>query len=90
MNEILDVCFFYWVRTNFLLKKCLILMILMNALQTNRPTDQPTNQPTDTAYYRDARTHLKMTIFHFNFKNARGANYRKYGNSKKCQHIVLS
>ena len=25
-----------------------------------RPTnDRPTNQPTDTAYYRDARTHLK-------------------------------
>ena len=23
-------------------------------------TDQPTDRPTDTAYYRDARTHLKM------------------------------
>ena len=22
-------------------------------------TNQPTDQPTDTAYYRDARTHLK-------------------------------
>ena len=33
----------------------MILMLLMNAL----PTDQPTNQLTDTAYYRDARTHLK-------------------------------
>ena len=30
-------------------------MFLMNALQT----DQPTDQQTDTAYYRDARTHLK-------------------------------
>ena len=55
MNELLDVCFFYWVRTTFLLKKCLILMFLMNALTTDRPTDRPT----DTAYYRDARTHLK-------------------------------
>ena len=26
---------------------------------TDGPTNQPTNQPTDTAYYRDARTHLK-------------------------------
>ena len=34
-------------------------MFLMNAL----PTDQPTNRPTDTAYLRDARTHLKMTFF---------------------------
>ena len=24
-----------------------------------QPTDQPTNRPTGTAYYRDARTHLK-------------------------------
>ena len=32
-------------------------MFLMNALQT----DQPTDQQTDTAYYRDARTHLKRT-----------------------------
>ena len=24
-----------------------------------RPTNRPTDQPTDTAYYRDARTHLK-------------------------------
>ena len=30
-------------------------MFLMNALQS----DQPTDQQTDTAYYRDARTHLK-------------------------------
>ena len=30
-------------------------MLFMNALP-NRQTDQPT----DTAYYRDARTHLKM------------------------------
>ena len=26
---------------------------------TDRQTDRPTNRPTDTAYYRDARTHLK-------------------------------
>ena len=25
-----------------------------------QPTNQPTDRPTDTAYYRDARTHLKM------------------------------
>ena len=25
-----------------------------------RPTDRQTDQPTDTAYYRDARTHLKI------------------------------
>ena len=37
----------YWVRTTFLLKKCMILMFLMNALQTNQPTNLPTNQPTD-------------------------------------------
>ena len=55
MNELLEVCFFYWGKTTFLLKKCLILMFLMNAL----PTVQPTNGPTDTAYHRDARTHLK-------------------------------
>ena len=47
MNKILDVCFFYWVRTTFLLKKGSILMILMNALPTDRPTNRPTNQPTD-------------------------------------------
>ena len=40
MNELLDVCFFYWSRTTFLLKKCLILMFLTNALPTNQPTDQ--------------------------------------------------
>ena len=44
-----------WVRTTFLLKKCMILMFLMNALATNQQTDQQT----DTAYYRDARTQLK-------------------------------
>ena len=27
-----------------------------------RPTHQPTNRPTDTAYYRDARTHLKKNL----------------------------
>ena len=53
----------YWVRTTFLLKKCMILMFLMNALPTDQPTDQPTNRPTDTAYYRDARTHLKRWCF---------------------------
>ena len=58
MNELLNVCYFYWVRTTFLLKKCMILMILMNAL----PTDQQSDQPTDTAYYRDARTHLKRNL----------------------------
>ena len=42
MNELLDVCYFYWVRTTFLLKKCMILMFLMNALPTNRPTDRRT------------------------------------------------
>ena len=31
-------------------------MLLTNALQTNQLTDQPT----DTAYDRDARTHLKI------------------------------
>ena len=42
MSELLDVFFFYWVRTTFLLKKCLLLMFLMNALQTDQPTDQRT------------------------------------------------
>ena len=27
-----------------------------------------------------ANCRLRMTMFHFNFKSARGANYRKYGN----------
>ena len=26
-------------------------------------TDRPTDRPTDTAYYRDARTHLKKVTF---------------------------
>ena len=39
MNELQDVCFFYQIRTTFLLKNCLILMFLMNALPTNRPTN---------------------------------------------------
>ena len=26
----------------------------------DRRTNRPTDQPTDTAYYRDARTHLKI------------------------------
>ena len=34
-------------------------MFLVKAL----PTDQPTYWPTDTAYYRDARTHLKSEAF---------------------------
>ena len=25
-------------------------------------TDRPTDRPTDTAYYRDARTHLKIRL----------------------------
>ena len=25
-------------------------------------TDRPTDRPTDTAYYRDARTHLEITV----------------------------
>ena len=33
----------------------MILMFSMNALQTDRQTDRQT----DTAYYRDAGTHLK-------------------------------
>ena len=57
LSELVDVRFFYWVRTTFLLKKCMNLMFLMNALP-----DRPTNRPTDRAYYRDARTHLKKVI----------------------------
>ena len=36
-------------------------------------TDRPTDRPTDTAYYRDARTHLKTRIspsLFCNFKNS--------------------
>ena len=32
---------------------------VFNECVTDQPTNQPTNRPTDTAYYRDARTHLK-------------------------------
>ena len=42
LNELVDVCFFYWFRTTFLLKKCMNSTFLMNALP-----DQPTDQPTD-------------------------------------------
>ena len=35
----------------------------MNAL----PTNQPTDKPTDTAYHRDARTHLKMNVVEIYF-----------------------
>ena len=59
LNELLDVCFYYWIGTTFLLKKCMNSMFLMNALP-DQPTDRPTNRPTDRAYYRDARSHLKM------------------------------
>ena len=58
MNELLDVCFFYWVRTTFLMKKMLDFDVF-NECVTNQQTDQSTDRPTDTAYYRDARTHLK-------------------------------
>ena len=32
---------------------------VFNECVTDRPTNQLTDQPTDTAYFRDARTHLK-------------------------------
>ena len=57
MNELYNVCYFYWVGANFLMKKCKILMLFKNVLQTNQQTDRPT----DTAYYRDARMHLKTS-----------------------------
>ena len=63
MNELFNVCYFYWVGTNFLMKKCKILMLFMNALQTDQPTDQLTDRSTDTAYYRDARTHLETFLY---------------------------
>ena len=47
----------------------------MNALPTDQPTDQPTNRPTDTAYYRDARTHLK---------NGKNDKKRKWGWNQTC------
>ena len=59
LNEFLNVCYFYWVGLNILLKKCMILIFFLK-VPTDRPTNQLTNQPTDTAYYRDARTHLKI------------------------------
>ena len=37
----------YWVGTTFLLKKCMILMFLMNAL----PTDQQTYIPVEMQFY---------------------------------------
>ena len=40
-----------------------------------RPTDQQTDRPTDTAYYRDARTHLKS----LEINAARGAWQNKEG-----------
>ena len=32
---------------------------VFNECVTDRQTDRPTDRPTDTAYYRDARPHLK-------------------------------
>ena len=64
LNELVDECFFCWVRTTFLLKKCMNSMSLMNALP-----DQPTDRQTDKACYRDARTHLKTFIRFFLIKS---------------------
>ena len=56
MNEQFNVCYFCWAGCT--LKK-----------QNKKKLDfdafgmpyQPTNRPTDTAYHRDARTHLKQS-----------------------------
>ena len=37
-------------------------------------TDQPTDRPTDTAYYRDARTHLKRKPIKLYIKDSPGPN----------------
>ena len=58
MNEVQKVCYLYWVRPTFLLKR---YDVMINALPNDQPTNQPTNQLMDTAYDRDARTHLKTT-----------------------------
>ena len=42
MNELLNIYHLCWVRPTFRLKKCKILIFLMNALPTNQPTNQPT------------------------------------------------
>ena len=60
MNELLCVCYFYWVSTTFLLKNCMILMFLMNALLIIRPTDWPTN----TAYYRVCESLGRVYLVH--------------------------
>ena len=59
-NEWITTCMILLLgRTMLLLRKCRILMFLLNALLTNQPTDWLTDQPMDTAYYSDTRTHLK-------------------------------
>ena len=63
MTELLYVCFFYRGRTTFLLKICLILMFLMNAL--------PTNRPTDTASYRVACPQLKTSDAGLQYRRGR-------------------
>ena len=45
--------------------KCLILMLLMNALPTNQPTDQPTDRPTNGQSGLLSRVHATL-------KNDRG------------------
>ena len=47
---------------------------VFNECVTDQPTDRPTDQPTDRAYYRDARTHLKIsssTLQPYRYKNTR-------------------
>ena len=54
--------FYEWIT------KCLLLLLGYNYFTVDKMhvfdeciTDQPTDQPTDTAYYGDARAHLKNT-----------------------------
>ena len=42
MKKLFNECYFNWIDMNFLMKKCKILMLFMNALQTDQPTDRPT------------------------------------------------
>ena len=53
-----------------------------------RLTDQPTDQPTDTAYYRDARTHLKRTAtVNLNVGESKRREKDKAGLIAGCSHL---
>ena len=65
-------------------------MFSMNVLPTNQPTDRPTNRPTDTAYYRDARTHLKMEIMDTSRTTRQTDEHARFNFDRKTSLLIFS